>query len=190
MAGAENRRQITDAKALRALAHPLRVALLNHLMAYGPRTASECAEAVGSTASNCSWHLRNLALYQLVERVESSDGRERPWRAAATGFDYGDLEAGPAARAANQALTTLWLDEDYRLAREYLRRHDQLDDSWRQADGFSTYELRMSPEELGRLRDALDALIRPYIGLTRDDSPPDAQPVHLSLLAFPRPEAF
>lgn len=190
MAAAENRRRITDAKALRALAHPLRVALLNHLMAYGPLTASECAEAVGSTASNCSWHLRNLALYQLVERVESSDGRQRPWRAAATGFDYGDLEAGPAARAANQALSTLWLDEDHRLAREYLRRHDQLDDAWRRVGGLSNYELRMSPEELGRLRDALDALIRPYIGLTRDDPPPHAQPVHLSLLAFPRPEAF
>ncbi|HEX8860491.1 MAG TPA: helix-turn-helix domain-containing protein [Actinomycetes bacterium] len=189
-ARAEDRRRVTDAKALRALAHPLRVALLNHLMAFGPKTASECAQAVGSTPSNCSWHLRNLALYRMVERVGSDDGRERPWRAAATGFDYGDLDAGPAARAANQALTTLWLDEDHRLAREYLRRHDQLDDAWRGTDGFSSYELRMSPEELGRLRDALDALIRPYIGMTRDDPPPDARPVHLSLLAFPRPEAI
>jgi DNA-binding transcriptional ArsR family regulator len=190
MASVENRRQVSDARALRALAHPLRVALLNHLMAFGPRTASECAEAVGSTPSNCSWHLRNLALYHMVERVDSDDGRERPWRAAATGFDYGHMEAGPAARAANQTLTALWLDEDHRLAREALRRHDQLDDAWRRTDGFSAYELRMSAEELGGLRDALDALIRPYIGMTRDDPPPDAQPVHLSLAAFLRPEAM
>ena len=40
-------RRVTDADALKAMAHPLRVSLLNHLLAVGPRTASECAEAVG-----------------------------------------------------------------------------------------------------------------------------------------------
>lgn len=54
----------------------------------------------------------------------------------------------------------------------------------------STYELRLSAEELGRLRDGLGSLIRPYIGLTRDDPPDGAKPVHLSLLAFLRPEAM
>jgi hypothetical protein len=188
MARAENRRQVTDPRALGALAHPLRLALLNHLMAFGPRTASECAEVVGASASNCSWHLRQLARYQLVERVDSADGRQRPWRAAATGFEYGGPEEGPAARAANQTLAALWLDEDFRLAREYLRRQDQVDADWRQVSGLSNYELRLSAEELKRLREGLDALIRPYIGLTRDAPPPEAKPVHLSLLAFPRPE--
>lgn len=189
MARVELRRRVTDARALGALAHPLRLALLNHLMAYGPRTASECAEVVGSSASNCSWHLRQLARYQLVERVDSDDGRERPWRAAATGFDYGGPEEGPAVHAANQTLSALWLDEDFRLAREALRRQDELPPDWREASGMANYELRLSAEELGRLHDQLDALIRPYIGLTRDDPPAQAKPVHLSLLAFRRPEA-
>jgi DNA-binding transcriptional ArsR family regulator len=189
-ARAENRRQVTDPRALGALAHPLRLALLNHLMAFGPRTASECAEVVGASASNCSWHLRQLARYQLVERTDSVDGRERPWRASATGFDYGGPEEGPATHAANEALAALWLDEDFRLAKEYLRRQGDVDVAWRQAGGPSSYELRLSAEELGRLRDALDALIRPYIGLTRDDPPDGAKPVHLSLLAFLRPEAL
>ena len=187
---AESRRTLTDARVLGALAHPLRVALLNHLMAFGPRTASECAEVVGASASNCSWHLRQLARYQLVEPVDSADGRERPWRAAATGFDYGGPEEGPAARAADEALTALWLDEDFRLAREFLRWQDQADPDWRRVSAHSTYELRLSAEELGRLRDQLDALIRPYIGLTRQDPPPEAKPVHVSLLAFLRPEAL
>jgi hypothetical protein len=187
MARAENRRQVTDARALGALAHPLRLALLNHLMAFGPRTASECAEVVGASASNCSWHLRQLARYQLVERADSVDGRERPWRAAATGFEYGGPEDEPAVQAANQVLTALWLDEDFRLAREYLRRQDEAEAAWRRASALSTYELRLSAEELGRLRDGLDELIRPYIGLTREDPPAGARPVHLSLLAFLRP---
>ena len=37
---------------------------------------------------------------------------------------------------------------------------------------------------------ALDAAIRPYIGLTRADPPPGAQPVHLDFKAFLRPEAL
>jgi DNA-binding transcriptional ArsR family regulator len=189
-ARAESRRRVTDARVLGALAHPLRVALLNHLMAFGPRTASECAEVVGASASNCSWHLRQLARYQLVEPVDSADGRERPWRAVATGLEYGGPEAGPAARAANEALTALWLDEDFRLAREFVRRQDEADPDWRQVNGLSNYELRLSAEELGRLRDQLDALIRPYIGLTRQNPPPEAKPVHVSLLAFLRPEAL
>jgi hypothetical protein len=85
-------------------------------------------------------------------------------------------------------LTALWLDEDFRLAREYLRRQDEAEAAWRRASALSTYELRLSAEELGRLRDGLDELIRPYIGLTREDPPAGARPVHLSLLAFLRPE--
>jgi DNA-binding transcriptional ArsR family regulator len=190
MARVEDRRRVTDARVLGALAHPLRVALLNHLMAFGPRTASECAEVVGASASNCSWHLRQLARHGLVERVESADGRERPWRAAATGLDYGEPDEEPAARAANQTLTALWLDEDFRLAREFLRRQDEVDRDWREVSSLSNYELRLSAEELGRLRDQLDALIRPYIGMTREDPPADARPVHVSLFAFLRPEAL
>jgi hypothetical protein len=187
---AERRRRVTDARVLGALAHPLRVALLNHLMAFGPRTASQCAQVVGASASNCSWHLRQLARYQFVEPVDSADGRERPWRAVWTGFDYGGPEEGPAARAADEALSALWLDEELRLAREFLRRRDEADPDWRQVSAQSNYELRLSAEELGRLRDQLDALIRPYIGLTRQDPPPGAKPVHVSLLAFLRPEAL
>ena len=37
---------------------------------------------------------------------------------------------------------------------------------------------------------ALDALIRPYISLTRPDPPQGAQPVHLHFKAFLRPEAL
>jgi hypothetical protein len=54
----------------------------------------------------------------------------------------------------------------------------------------SSYSLRLTAEELAGLVQALDAAIRPYIGLTRDDPPEGAQPVHLDLKAFLRPEAL
>src|SRR5918995_4500085 len=80
----ESRRRITEPEALEALAHPVRLELINHLMADGPATASACARAVGDSPSNCSYHLRVLAKVGLVGEVDSEDGRERPWRALIT----------------------------------------------------------------------------------------------------------
>jgi DNA-binding transcriptional ArsR family regulator len=189
MAQAERRRTVSDVRALAALAHPIRVALLDRLMAIGPGTASECADAVGASASNCSWHLRQLARYGLVERAESSDGRERPWRAAATGFSYGRTGEGPTERAVHETLLDTQLDLETRLFRSYVRSEDQLDPRWREAANHATYGLRLTPDELRRLVSALDAAIRPYIGMTRRDAPDDAQPVHVSLWAFLHPDA-
>src|ERR1700742_3983403 len=102
----EQRRRLSDPRALRALAHPLRLELLDRLMSFGDQTAAQCAEAIGSTASNCSYHLRALARVGLVERGHSDDRRERPWRATATGLEFGpaDPSSSPAIAAAAQAL--------------------------------------------------------------------------------------
>src|SRR5512132_1293034 len=135
MARPEDRRQIRDVRTLAALAHPVRTALLSHLMAGGPRTASECAAVVGASPSNCSWHLRHLARFGLVERAgASNDGRERPWRATATGLDFSQVEQDPqpATRAALQTLAAVQMEEAARLGRSYLRGEDELPEQWRQ----------------------------------------------------------
>ena len=85
----ERRTQLTDPAVLDALAHPVRLDVLGHLMSAGPATASQCARAVGDTPSNCSYHLRVLAAHGLVEPDGSGDGRSRPWRATVTGFTIG-----------------------------------------------------------------------------------------------------
>jgi DNA-binding transcriptional ArsR family regulator len=184
----EERRQITDVRALTALAHPVRVALLNQLMAFGPRTASQCAAAVGASASACSYHLRQLARWGLVEPVPAADGRERPWQAAATGFSFDPDPSDPAMLAAQQTLAGMQLDQDAQAARAFLRRADTLDPAWLNAVALSRFSLLLTAAELTELTAALDALIRPYIGLTRADPPAAARPVHLDLKAFPEPE--
>src|SRR3954453_15722641 len=118
---AEDRRHITDVRTMRALANPVRYRILGHLMEHGPQTASECAEVVGVTPSNCSYHLRELARYGLVERVEATaaDGRERPWRPTATGhrFGPGDWEVSdPATAYASRQLQHLGIDDEGALA--------------------------------------------------------------------------
>jgi DNA-binding transcriptional ArsR family regulator len=196
MARAERRLEITDSEVLAALAHPLRVALLYQLNALGSRTASQCAHALGETPANCSYHLRQLAKAGLVVREEAANGRERPWRSAYTGLDLhppiddADPEVMTAARATRASLANLEIAEHARLARQYLRLESRAPRAWREVAGVSSYSLRLTPEELAALHDALDAVIRPYIGLTRTDPPEGAQPVHLDLKAFLRPEAL
>src|SRR3954452_18174881 len=69
-----------DPRALRALAHPARLDILERLNSDGPATATECAEVVGLSPSACSYHLRALARWGLVEEADSTDRRERRWR--------------------------------------------------------------------------------------------------------------
>jgi DNA-binding transcriptional ArsR family regulator len=183
----ENRATISEPGALAALAHPVRLDLLDHLLAHGPATASQCARAVGDTPSNCSYHLRVLARHGLVGGQESTDGRERPWRALVTGLQVGGLRDEPGSPRAQgaAALMAIQVQRDQRLVRDYLARRDQVPRRWRQADGYGTYALRITPAELSALTEKLDALIRPYIAATREDAPRGADLVHAGLHAFP-----
>lgn len=72
--------KLTDARAMRALAHPLRIELFERLAIVGSATASDLAPLVGSTPSNCSFHLRKLAEAGFIERVPGHSGRQRPWQ--------------------------------------------------------------------------------------------------------------
>ncbi|HSO51564.1 MAG TPA: winged helix-turn-helix domain-containing protein, partial [Actinomycetes bacterium] len=110
MARAERRMEVTDGAVLAAMAHPLRVALLYQLNALGSRTASQCAQALGETPANCSYHLRRLAKAGLVARDEGGNGRERPWRSVYTGLSlrpavhHPDPEVVTAAQATRASL--------------------------------------------------------------------------------------
>jgi DNA-binding transcriptional ArsR family regulator len=189
MAELPPRRRVRDVELMRALAHPLRSAVLSYLMSVGPRTASECAEAVDSSPSNCSWHLRQLAQWGLVERAEGTDGRERPWRATPVGLDFGTFAEDPAVRAAQLAVAGARFSQDELLAQRFLDSISDLAPDWQAASELNTYSLRVTPDELTNLNEAIDALIRPYVTTIREDAPAEARPVQASWRAFPRIEA-
>jgi DNA-binding transcriptional ArsR family regulator len=86
----------TDPRTLRALAHPIRLALLGLLRREGPLTATRAGELLGELPASCSFHLRQLARYGLVEEAGGGVGRRRPWRATARATTWPALPAGPA----------------------------------------------------------------------------------------------
>ena len=99
--------EISDPLALRALAHPARIAILEYLVLEGPATATQCAEIAGLSPTACSYHLRALAKYGFVEEDASAavDGRHRPWRAKVVAVTFGEkADTPPAVRAAGRAV--------------------------------------------------------------------------------------
>ncbi len=73
-----------DARSLRGLAHPVRLALLGRLREFGPSTATALAAELGESSGVTSYHLRQLAAYGFVVEDETprTSRRERWWRAA------------------------------------------------------------------------------------------------------------
>ncbi len=187
------RMKVTDVRVLAALAHPARLAILHLLLTVGESTATKCAAVVGESPSSCSYHLRHLEKFGLVERVGSDgnddvDGRTRRWRSVATGFDFGEPHStgSPELVAASTALIATGLDENLRLARHYLSHLDDVPEAWQDVAAFSTYALNVTADELRDALEAIDAIVRPLRGAARKNAPAGAQPVRLSLEAFLR----
>src|ERR1700734_2398541 len=95
-------RQLTDSRTLRALTHPVRIALIEALLLHGAMTATEVGEQIGESPTTCSFHLRQLAKYGFVEEAGGGKGRSRPWRLTSVGMSFGpsgDMEAEIASDA-------------------------------------------------------------------------------------------
>lgn len=176
-------------EALAALAVPARFAILNHLLAAGPRTASQCAAVVGETASNCSWHLRALAKVGLVEPAESlaDDARARPWGASVVGFEIPD-DNSPASALAQAALSAISTEHSEDLYRRYIARREALPSDWKEVGGENRYSLLVTPDELRGLLAAVDELIRPYVRPIRDDAPAASEVAQFTVRAFLDPD--
>ncbi|GAA4350004.1 ArsR/SmtB family transcription factor [Angustibacter luteus] len=149
---------LTDPRALRALAHPARTAVLDELYQGKVRTSSQLAELTGLTPSAMSYHLRALEKWGIVVRAESVDGRERPWAAAAKGFS---LSGRDAAQAATDTVVGLYLD---RLGRDLAtwRRAEPTQGEWSDTSQVSRGFPWLTADELREVNAAVMAVFEPY----------------------------
>jgi DNA-binding transcriptional ArsR family regulator len=185
--GVEQPAAILDTAVMRAMAHPARLALLEHLRNGGPATATECAGVVDLSPSATSYHLRALARAGLVEAAPGrGDGRERLWRITAGRYAVtGVADLAPEGRDALRALLESLLAWDDVRVRRYLSHLDSEPPEWQDAAFFMDSTLQLTAEELTTLSQALDTLIAPYRKDRRRDLPPGTRPVSLALRALP-----
>jgi DNA-binding transcriptional ArsR family regulator len=178
---------VRDVVVMRALAHPARLALLDHLAADGPATATECAGVVGLSPSAVSYHLRALARAGLVEAAPGrGDGRERLWRRTAERYELDDTPGpSPELRQARQEFLESLITWDETRARRYLARIDDEPEQWQDAALFASSTVLLTPQELQELGKTFQELLEPYRRSHRVDAPAEARAVSVVVRALP-----
>ena len=151
-------------RGMRALAHPVRLAILSRLQADGPSTATALAPQVGASPSVTSWHLRHLAEHGLVRDAEvEADGRQRWWEAAGTGFRF-TPPTDEAGRDAATLLSHVLFAQADPLPRTWARETEPLlEDEWRRSAGLSNTTVVVTAEELAEVEAAIEQLLAPYV---------------------------
>src|SRR6516164_7502851 len=148
-------RSVTDARTLRALAHPVRIALFEELTESGPMTATEAGERIGESPTTCSFHLRQLAKYGFVEEAGGGKGRARPWRLTSIGISFGNTHDDPAAELAASVLSRLVHERQLDRYRTWLDSRATYPRAWRDAANDSEYLFYVTPAELKALNQEL-----------------------------------
>ncbi len=153
---------VSDPKAIRALAHPTRLALLEILGGEGSATATRCAELSGQSVASCSFHLRTLARFGFIEAVPG-EGRQKPWRLTSLrqeiARDTGPASGGGASKTAGDAFDEFFLGHEFARIRAWIERRGQEPEAWRRASLMSGATAWLTPEELSEINAEMDALI-------------------------------
>lgn len=179
--------ELTDPRALRAYAHPVRMQLVALLRRRGPLTATQAAAELGESSGTTSFHLRQLAKYGLVEAAAGGKGREKPWQATSLMTQVPPIQPTPeAAEAANQLRITM-AHAYYEKVVEWLRRSDGESDEWRRAALFGDRIMYLTPGELDELKQSIEDLIEPYTRrmANPDERPPGSREVSYLRFVFP-----
>jgi DNA-binding transcriptional ArsR family regulator len=183
------RRQLTSAKEMRALAHPLRVAATELLAREGPMTATQLGEILGESPANMSFHLRTLAKYGFVEEAPGGSGRERPWARVGRGtaWDMDSDDAATASAALGLARHMAQRAFDRRLEWDLTRA--TYPKEWRQAAFVYDITTYLTAAELDALGEQLNALLDRFAERTSDHAsrPEGAMPVSIVVSGHPLP---
>lgn len=182
---------ISDPERIRALAHPIRLELLDFLRDVDEATATQCAARVGESVASCSFHLRTLEKYGYIERAERR-GREKPWRVRPTGasLDARPDRAVPGSLHAVQELATLTVTREADRVARFLSRAADEPEEWLQAITISTAGFWATAEEMRRLSDDVQRLVERFEGRSSDPAarPEGARHARLFATVNPDPE--
>lgn len=183
----ENERVI-EMSALKALAHPLRVQLLDSLSAYGPATASTLAERLSESSGATSYHLRQLEKHGFVtEDTTRGNARERWWQRVPQPIS---LDVGAAADTATKSASELILAEwmrsrNSRLQQFFAHSEEVLGRDWVDASAVMTSNLQLTREQSTALVHELSAVLDGYLKKYRNQANPGARPFQIHLDVFP-----
>jgi len=178
----------SDPRSIRALAHPVRISLLELLAHTGTLTATQASEVLGESPANCAFHLRTLAKYGFVEEAGGGRGRERPWRRVHEVIQVAHPGDDPEYSAAAAALSEVVLPALVERAFATLARRGSWPAGW-QEDTLSqgVYTSYLTLDEARQLRAELHALMTRHLDRVDhpERRPAGAVPVEFLSFAYP-----
>jgi DNA-binding transcriptional ArsR family regulator len=172
-------------KQMRALAHPLRMRILE-LLAQAPSTATLIAKELGESTGSTSYHLRALARAGLIEEdPERGTGRERWWRRHPP--SYIEVPTGaedPEGRALEVVMWTDMADRDDEALRRFFERLPELNGDLRRAATIANWHAWLTVDEVIGLSERIADIVVRY----RDEAArnrPGANRIFVSFRALP-----
>jgi predicted ArsR family transcriptional regulator len=179
--------RLDNATALRAYAHPVRMKLILALRTRGPLTATQAGRLLGESSGTCSFHLRQLAKYGLVEETGEGTGREKPWRATTTSTGWDQAQKTPEAMAAAGLLSEVLAESYFAALMRWLEVRSGESEEWQRAAFIGDRFLWVTADELAQVGRELTAIVDRYFErqVNPELRPPGARLATYLHLGFP-----
>ena len=181
----------SDPAVLRALAHPLRVEIMAVLDDLQEATATQVAERVGESPSNCSFHLRQLEKAGYIVRGEQR-GTAKPWRPAHRGRNLSPDVHDPASVRASAAVGALYVQREASRVVDYLGTAPASESpEWVGAMTVNSAEFWATADEMRELVERIATLTDHLQGRSGDPSrrPAGSRRAHLLATLNPDPRS-
>jgi DNA-binding transcriptional ArsR family regulator len=176
---------LRDTAAIKTLAHPARLVILDELTPDNELTATEIAQVAGVTPSAMSYHLRQLAKWKIVEEAESTDGRERRWKLHPGGWGI-EPEHPSAALAAETTLVARVLDRQREDVMRWFATEETETQEWLDATTLTASHVWLTSDEMAELAEDVQGRINGYRGRSDPEKRPEgARRVQVGFLAVP-----
>jgi DNA-binding transcriptional ArsR family regulator len=180
-----------DAAQLRALAHPLRLQLLEVLGSEGPATASRLARRLGESSGATSYHLRALHRAGMVEEAEQRNARERWWQRSsdlllipnsvprdASAVERAELQA------AHSQIESIFVERDESAMRRWMDVRYDLPLEWQDSQWIGNFRMWGTAAEIRAFVQAVIELAEPLRKTPAGDS--ERLEVHFTFRVLPQ----
>jgi DNA-binding transcriptional ArsR family regulator len=181
-----DRHIIDSPEGIRALAHPLRLAILRHLRRAGPATVTSLATQLDVGTASVSYHVQQLAKYGFVTAAPhlARNRKESWWQATAQHSEWAPEAFGDEGM---EAAGLLWREvASFHTAQidEYQRNAQDWGPQWAAVTGPRDYRLHLAPHDMAALLDEIDSLVKRY-QTAQPNQPDEAAAASLVLYSYP-----
>jgi DNA-binding transcriptional ArsR family regulator len=179
---------VTDIDRLRAVHHPVRRRILDHLHLHGPAQVGTLAHALDQQVGSISHHLRMLQRAGVVEPAPelATDGRASWWRPldSAMTWSVDDFDT-PGERAVARAAERANIDYELNRLSAWKRVDGAAPVEWRRAAFATQHSATATAAELADLMARLNATLQEWDAAVDRTDGAEREPVFFFAHGFP-----